>query len=150
MPKQSNTRLRGAALDDGLTASQTLRSSVGQSPEQRLVRAAGSMSRKMAQAVGELERYSDTLADELSQEHQAGEAELRQALRDVLDRLAETEAERDALWEELERRRTEITNLNQAVTQATQIHDLAHTMAATRGWKMLEAFRRIRRSIIGR
>jgi|GEM_PF-2209182 len=149
MPKSNSSRLRSAVMDDGILQARNAYHD-GQLPEHRVMYAAGNLSKKMVRAISELERYSASTADELSVEHQAGEVELRQALRDVLDRLAETELERDALWDDNERLRREIVNLQHAIDQTRELHHLAQRMSDTRGWRWLEVYRRIRRVFTGK
>lgn len=149
MSKSNASRLRSAVLDDGSLRSHRLYND-GQPPEHRVMYAAGNLSKKMVRAISELERYSESAADELSLEHQAGEAELRLALRDVLDRLAETEMERDALWDDNERLRHDIVNLRHMIDETRDLHGLSQRMAVTRGWRFLEVYRRIRRVFTGK
>lgn len=149
MPKSNSSRLRSAVLDDGILQSRNSYQD-GQLPEHRVMYAAGNLSKKLVRAITELERYSASTADELSLEHQAGEVELRQALRDVLDRLAETELERDALWDDNERLRREIVNLRHVIDQTREMHHLSQRMSNTRGWRWLEVYRRVRRVFTGK
>lgn len=149
MPKSQINRSRTTSLDDGLDAGVAYVAEPG-SAEERLSRAVDGFSNRVSRAIHALERHSDTLAPELAADHPRQENELRRGLRDVVDQLQEAECERDALWEENERLRTEIVNLKQALVHTQHIHEHARAMEATRGWRLLLVLRRMRRAIFRR
>jgi phage shock protein A len=149
MPKSQINRSRTTSLGEGLDVSSAYVTEPG-SAEERLSRAVDGFSDRVSRAIHALERHSDTLAPELAADHPRQENELRRGLRDVVDQLQEAECERDALWEENERLKSEIVNLKQALTHTHHIHEYARAMEATRGWRMLVALRRVRRAIFRR
>ena len=79
--------------------------------DHRVWHAAETLSRKMAYAISALEAKSGSGFEELSLGFQNDQIEFRNALRDLDDRLAEAELERDALWDDNDRLRREIESL---------------------------------------
>lgn len=146
MPKSQINRSRSAGLDAALDSDTAIVPEPG-SAEDRLSRAVEGFSSRVSRAIEALERHSDTLGPELAADQSQSEVELRRGLRDVIDQLQDAECERDALWEENERLTSEITNLRQALAHTHHIHEHARAMEATRGWRMLNMLRRVRRFI---
>lgn len=147
MPKSQINRSRSPGLDDALEGGTAYVPEPG-TAEERLARSVDTFNEGVARAVQALERHSDALGPEFVADQVQREAELRRGLRDVVDQLQEAEGERDALWEENERLKTEIVNLKLALDHTHHIHEHARAMEATRGWRMLNVLRRVRRAIL--
>ncbi|MCB9853796.1 MAG: hypothetical protein H6819_11915 [Phycisphaerales bacterium] len=146
MPKSQMNRTRSAGLGEALESERAYVSESA-SAEERMARAVDAFTDRVSRAIQALERHSDRLGPELAADQPRHELDLRRGLRDVVDQLQEAECERDALWEENERLKVEIVNLRQALAHTSHIHEHARAMEATRGWRMLNAFRRVRRII---
>ncbi|MCA9255333.1 MAG: hypothetical protein KDA33_06830 [Phycisphaerales bacterium] len=149
MPKSQINRTRSAGLEGTMEGDVAYVSEPG-SAEERMTRAVDTLTDRVSRAIQALERNSDRLGSELAADQPQHERELRRSLRGVVDELQEAECERDALWEENERLKAEIVNLKQALAHTHHIHEHARAMEATRGWRVLNKLRRIRRFFTGK